>query len=88
MEAIARDYRDAPLSAVDRAMLDFAVKLTLHQHAMTRADVDALRRVGLDDRTISHVVQVAALFNYYTRVADGLGIDLEPEWAEATGSTP
>jgi alkylhydroperoxidase family enzyme len=46
---------------------------------MTAADVEGLRRHGLDDEAIHHVVQVTALFNYYNRLADGLGIDLEPE---------
>lgn len=27
------------------------------------------------------VVQVASLFNYYNRLAEGLGVDDEPEWS-------
>lgn len=74
-----RDYRDAALSAADRAMLDFAIKLTRTPAEMTKGDVDALREVGFDDAAVHDVVQVVALFNYYNRLADGLGIDLEPE---------
>ncbi len=59
-------------------MLDFAVALTRAPQAMTRAHVEQLREVGFDDRAISQIVQVTALFNYYNRVADGLGIDPEP----------
>lgn len=77
--AVARDYRDAPLAPADRAMLDFAVKLTRDPHAMARADVEALRAHGLADRAIHDVVQVAAYFNYINRVANGLGIDPEPD---------
>ena len=55
------------------------MKLTREPSAIEAADVEALRRHGLDDGAIHHVVQVAALFNYYDRLADGLGIDLEPE---------
>lgn len=47
---------------------------------MRRADVERLRAVGLCDAAISDVAQIAALFNYYNRLADGLGIDPEPEW--------
>ena len=47
---------------------------------MAAADVDRLRRLGLDDGAIHDVVQVTALFNYYNRLADGLGIDDEPEF--------
>lgn len=51
---------------------------------MTAADVDALRDVGLDDTAIHDVCTVAAYFNYINRIADGLGVDLEPEMARKT----
>jgi uncharacterized protein YciW len=47
------------------------------------ADVEALRAVGLDDRDVSDAIQVIGYFNYVTRVADGVGIEDEPEWARA-----
>lgn len=72
------DYRQAPLSAPDRALLDFAVKLTKTPAGMTREDVEALRAHGFSDTAIHDAVQVTALFNYYNRLADGLGIDPEP----------
>lgn len=75
-----RDYRGAALSPQDRAMLDYAVKLTLHPSAMTRDDVQGLRDVGFDDDAIHEIVQIAALFNYYDRLADGMGIEPEPDW--------
>jgi len=43
-------------------------------------DIDALRAQGLDDAAISDAIQVVSYFNYVTRVADGVGIDDEPEW--------
>lgn len=69
-------------------MLDFAALLTRAPGAMTRAHVEALRTHGFDDAAISQIVQVTALFNYYNRVADGLGIDDEPEWGEPEGPHP
>ena len=60
-------------------MLDFAVKLTRHPEAMGEEDVEGLRRVGFSDTAIHDVVQVAALFNYYNRLADGLGIAMEED---------
>jgi uncharacterized peroxidase-related enzyme len=66
-------------------MLEFAVKLTLTPARMTRDDVEELRRHGFDDTGVSDIVQVAALFNYYDRLADGLGIDAEPEWKDLPG---
>lgn len=76
------DHTKAPISAAERAMLDFAVALTRTPGATTRAHVQRLREHGFDDREISQIVQITALFNYYNRVADGLGIQDEPEWSE------
>jgi uncharacterized peroxidase-related enzyme len=72
------DHRRAALGARDRAMLDYAVKLTRDPAAVRAEDVDALRAAGLDDAAIHDVAQITALFNYYNRIADGLGIDPEP----------
>lgn len=60
-------------------MLDFAIKLTYTPWAMQREDTDALRVHGFDDVAIHDIVQVTALFAYYNRLADGLGIDPEPD---------
>jgi uncharacterized protein YciW len=48
---------------------------------MTPDDVQALRDAGFSDRAIHDAAQVCAYFNYINRVADGLGVDLEPEMA-------
>jgi len=61
-------------------MLDFAVKLTTHPAKMLEEDVRTLRGHGFDDTAISDIVQTTALFNYFDRLADGLGIEPEPEW--------
>jgi uncharacterized peroxidase-related enzyme len=61
-------------------MLDFATKLTRRPWTMTESAVEELRGHGFDDAAIHEVVQVTALFNYYTRLADGLGVEPEPEW--------
>ncbi len=61
-------------------MLEFAEKLTLMPQEMSRSDVERLRSLGFEDGAIHDIVQAAALFNYYDRLADGMGIDPEPEW--------
>jgi uncharacterized peroxidase-related enzyme len=78
-QALLHDWRTASLSAADRAMLTFAEKLTRTPDRMTAGDVAELRRAGFGDPAIHDIAQIAALFNYYNRLADGLGIDLEPE---------
>lgn len=82
MDHVEVDYREADLPAVDRTMLDFCVKLTLSPSEMTEDDVRTLREAGFDDAAVHDIVQVTALFNYYDRLADGLGIDPEPEWPD------
>lgn len=81
MAAVKTDYREADLPPADRAMLDYAVKLTREPWKTTERDVETLRGHGFDDVAIHDIAQVAGLFNYYTRLADGLGVDPEPEWA-------
>jgi alkylhydroperoxidase family enzyme len=56
------------------------VKLTHLAAEVDQADIDALRAAGLDDAAISDAIQVVGYFNYVTRVADGIGIEDEPEW--------
>jgi uncharacterized peroxidase-related enzyme len=72
---------DAPLPAADRAIVDYALKLTRTPRAMTRADVEALAAHGLGEAEIFEVAFVTAYFNYTNRVAEGLGV--EPESADA-----
>lgn len=47
---------------------------------MSEGDLEPLRAAGLDDRAIVDANQVASYFNYVNRVADGLGVELEPSW--------
>lgn len=77
VHAVVRDWRSAPLTDVDRALCEFAAKLTHHQHDMSPADLATLRAHGLVDRAIHDAVQVIGYFNYITRLADALGV--EPE---------
>ena len=59
-------------------MLDFAVELTLRPGAIEPAHLERLRGLGFDDAAITDIVQVTALFAYYNRLADGLGVKSEP----------
>ena len=74
------DWRTAPvLAPADAALCAYAEKATRTPAAMGLADVAALRTHALDDTAIHDAVQVIAYFNYINRVADCLGVDLEPE---------
>ncbi|MBI3407562.1 MAG: peroxidase [Planctomycetes bacterium] len=69
-----RDYALANLNDADRAMLDYAAKLTRHAYRITSEDLDRLRQAGFDDRGILQINLIASWFNYINRVADGLGV--------------
>jgi uncharacterized peroxidase-related enzyme len=71
---LRRDYTQAELNEADRAMLDFAVKLTRAAYKMTPDDVARLRSTGFDDTAILQITLIAAWFNYINRVADALGV--------------
>ncbi|MCY4624239.1 MAG: hypothetical protein OXC99_04445 [Chloroflexi bacterium] len=73
---IMHDYRQADLDAQTRGMLDFAVKLTREPWAMKKADVNALRALGLTDEEILSVVLITCNFNFMSRLANGLGVEL------------
>lgn len=80
MAALADDYRQARLSTADRAMLDYAVKLTREPWGMEAADLEPLREAGFVDAAILDIAQVTAYYAYVNRLADGLGVELEDYW--------
>jgi uncharacterized peroxidase-related enzyme len=68
-DQLATNYRSADLSERERAMCDFAVKLTEDPGAITDADLQALREMGLRDEEIWDVASVTAFFNLSNRMA-------------------
>jgi uncharacterized peroxidase-related enzyme len=63
-------------------MLDYAVRLTRDPAAVTEDDVGGLRAAGFTDRAILDICQVTAYYAYVNRLADGLGVGLEPWWKD------
>jgi uncharacterized peroxidase-related enzyme len=59
-------------------MLEYAEKLTRTPAAVRREDVEALRQVGFSDADVLHVAEVTAYYAFVNRIADGLGVELEP----------
>jgi uncharacterized peroxidase-related enzyme len=72
--ALQKDFRTAPISDRDKAMLEYVVKLTRDPTQCSRSDHDNLRSVGFDDRGILQITLIASWFNYINRVADALGV--------------
>ena len=81
--AVAMDYRAANLPARDRVMLDYAVALTCEPSERTQEDIERLREYGFDDAQILKITEIAAFYGLVNRIANALGIELEPgveEW--------
>ena len=66
----------------DRAMLEYVDKLTRRPWEMAPSDVARLREAGFSDAAVLDINQVAAYYAYVNRLADGLGVELEPERRE------
>ena len=77
VQALRRDYRSAPISAQDKVMLEYAVKLTRDATQCSPQDHEKLRAVGFDDRGILQITLIASWFNYINRAADALGVGRE-----------
>jgi uncharacterized peroxidase-related enzyme len=75
-ELMVMNYRAARLNKRQRAMLDFAVKLTAEPWAVEEVEREGLRRAGFTDRDIWDIAAVAAFFNMTNRVASAT--DMRP----------
>lgn len=82
VEAIKTNYRTAPISAEEKAMLEYAEKLTRDHCGCQQEDVEHLKACGFKDDEILDIVQVAAYFAFVNRLACGLGVELESYWGE------
>src|SRR5215472_9721039 len=75
-ELMVMNYRAARLSKRERAMLDFAVKLTAEPWLVDEEDRARLRHAGFSDRDIWDIAAVAGFFNMTNRVASAT--DMRP----------
>lgn len=78
-EMLVMNYREARLGKRQRAMLDFAVKLTAEPWTIEEADRSVLRRAGFSDRDIWDISAVASFYNMTNRLASAT--DMRPNSA-------
>ena len=81
-EFIQNDWRQADLTEAERAMLEYAEKMTLTPAMMTQEDVENLRDAGWTDRDVLDIAMVCAYFNFRVRIVDGLGLEVSDQAAE------
>ena len=77
-DRIEAGWEQAPLDARRRAIVEYVAKLTRTPARMQETDLAPLRAAGLEDVDILGVAEVAAYYAYVNRIANGLGVELEP----------
>jgi len=79
-EMLVSNYRVAPLSPRQTAMLDFAHRLTTTPDAIRESDRQALREAGFSEADLFDISEVVAFFNYSNRMAAALDLMPNPEY--------
>ena len=79
-ELMVMNYRAARLSKRQRAMLDFATKLTAEPWSIEESDREALRKAGFSERDIWDIAAVAGFFNMSNRVASATDMRPNPDY--------
>jgi len=90
-EQIALDHMSTDLPIVEKALLNFTLKLNNHGLKITQEDIDDLRAFGFSDQEILEAVMCVGLAKFANYVGFGLGtvpdyqlrIDLEKSKAAA-----
>lgn len=75
LQALENRRPEDAFEGAELAGLNYSGKLTLTPEQISEADIDTMRRAGLDDGQILEVNQVTAYFCYANRTVLGLGID-------------
>lgn len=79
-EMLVFNYRVADLDTRQRAMLDYAWKLTKTPHDINEGDRQGLRDAGFSDQDIFDITDTTGFFNYTNRMAHGLDMMPNPEY--------
>lgn len=83
-ELLARIEADPLGAGLDErraAMLAYVVQLTRAPAGVRREHVERLRAAGFADEDVLAICEVAGYYAYANRIADGLGVAVEP-WAD------
>ena len=77
---VATNYRKTDITPLQRAMLDFAMKVCRSSHTVEDADFAALHAHGFDDEDIWDIAGITAFFGLSNRVANVSGMMPNPEF--------
>lgn len=79
-DQVAVNYRKADITPRQRAMLDFAMKVSQNSHAVDDTDFAALHTHGFDDEDIWDIAAITAFFGLSNRMASFSGMQPNPEF--------
>ena len=68
------NHRKADITPRQRAMLDFALKVTRASHEIADADFEALRAHGFHDEDIWDIAAISAFFGLSNRMANVISL--------------
>lgn len=69
-DQVAINYRKADISARQKAMLDFAVRVSGEAYKVSESDFDALKAHGFDEEDIWDIAAISAFFGLSNRMAN------------------
>ena len=79
-DQVATNHRKADISARQRAMLDFAMKVSQHPRELGEEDFAPLHAHGFDDEDIWDIAAITAFFGLSNRMANFSGMQPNPEF--------
>ena len=79
--ALKQGILPASVDERGKALVNYALKVSLQPGAVTKGDLENLRRVGISDSEILDLVLLTAYTNYVNRVAQGLGVEHDEQEA-------
>jgi len=85
IDALGRGVISAQLSEADAALLRWARQGADAPHASEARQIEALRALGFDDRSILDATLTVAYFSFVNRLVLLLGVDLEGDYQATCG---
>ena len=79
-DQVAVNYRKAEITARQKAMLDFAMKVCQHSDEIDDSDFSALQAHGFNDEDIWDIAAITAFFGLSNRMASFNGMMPNPEF--------
>ena len=77
LEGLNQDYKSSSHSEKEKAVFDFALKLSNESYKIIEEDHQILKKHGFTEQQILEIITVASLLNFINRFADALGIQFE-----------